>query len=537
MTNKSPFVKIFTKDQNELTFEKLTRFEFVHSEAQDDYSRIELQTLDPNLVDDPNLQEGARLQILFGYIGGLVSKKYTLFVIDSSIDFGAQGIIISLDLGDKFQYAKHTSKKTIRSGTPDEILAQIAKENGLIYNGIDYTGLKIRGSEPVYHKSDSFATAAIDNTKVPVLRKIIIPQANRNDVSIANEVMKSQNGGPWIVTGHEEELIVKNINFNQSPIKIYTYKDEDGELIQFKPDSKNKGNKKESTNINVSSWDSLNKTYYQGLINQSHTNNPLLNQVVEYPNIGSIQGNEEDWEKKVLDNYNFGTSEKGENTLIDSKENINTLTSTKDGDDTNINIKSWVKNPEEIANKQIETSPTNGESPDIGNGKKWKFTELTTKSPSSLKLEKTPFATAATYNTSTISEGFEIVDIKQNQEQITEDTKEENATKALNTRDMKTYVKHKADIIVLGQPDLESGFILGILNVSKKYSGKYYMFSVKHVIDFAGGYLTHISSITNSFGKTPKDSASLLDGRDLGLPLNDSSMNNNDSISYKQIGN
>lgn len=224
MSNLAPFMKIYNKDGNEISFKKLNRFLFVHSEEADDHSTIEVQTLDPSLVDSPDFNEGAKVNLLFGFIGGKKSKKYTMFVIEMKPIFGPSGIILTITLGDKFQYAKQTSKKRILSGEADEVIGGIAKENGLEFKGVEHSGVLVRGKEPSYKKRDSFNTAAVDNTVVPILRKIEIPQASKSDTAVINEIMETQPGGPWVVTGHNDELIVKNRNFHQKVIRTYKYK-------------------------------------------------------------------------------------------------------------------------------------------------------------------------------------------------------------------------------------------------------------------------------------------------------------------------
>jgi len=62
----------------------------------------------------------------------------------------------------------------------------------------------------------------------------------------------------------------------------------------------------------------------------------------------------------------------------------------------------------------------------------------------------------------------------------------------------KSMKDYRATLVVEGDPDYESDTIISMANVSKKDSGNWYVVRAKHVVDYGGGYMVHLSLQKNA---------------------------------------
>lgn len=102
-----------------------------------------------------------------------------------------------------------------------------------------------------------------------------IPQAGKTDAALLKEYLAKQKGG-YILDTRDDEITIRRRNFNQAPIKTYTYGGDKGDIISFKPMSKIRSKKSKAMAVGVAGWDPLNKNTYAGTITGLSDSNPTL---------------------------------------------------------------------------------------------------------------------------------------------------------------------------------------------------------------------------------------------------------------------
>ena len=93
----SIFVRIIKEDSLEI-LEEVVDFKYVHSESAKDESRIIIESEKIDLADDPGLQEGKRLRLIWGYLDQFVSQARLMWIWDIKATFGPKGLRLELIL-------------------------------------------------------------------------------------------------------------------------------------------------------------------------------------------------------------------------------------------------------------------------------------------------------------------------------------------------------------------------------------------------------------------------------------------------------
>lgn len=101
-----------------------------------------------------------------------------------------------------------------------------------------------------------------------------LPQANRTDTQLLNEVGQREKGGPYIAETRDDLLIIKKRNFNQLPYKTYTYGADDGIVLSFSPETKNRSRAGSSTNLSFNGWNPATKEFFSGDANPQNSGDP-----------------------------------------------------------------------------------------------------------------------------------------------------------------------------------------------------------------------------------------------------------------------
>lgn len=460
----APVVKVYTsKDE---IVEKITSFSYKHSEDADEECEIVIESDKVTLPDREEFKEGAKLYVVWGYINGIESVKRVVFVRDIKAKFDKKGIKVTLMCYDKFASTKQNSKQKIHKDTNMEDLAkEIAEENGLEFSGVEFLdGSDIHGlREPAYLKPDGDHEMAVDNTSFPVrvdFRKYdVLPQGNKSDNELLQEVADREPGGPYIVEGRDESLRIKKRNLNQKPIKSYTYGGGNFELIEFVPETKNRKRKSANVNVETAGWIRDLKQFIQHNSNANNVEgeNYLGDEIDGSPRANPIV------EPPVDDIEN-------QDPALDQQPPIVPFALT--------NIQTMYLNTEEIS-----------------------------------ILEPSGYHTAAIDNTAVIVP-YGVIDYNIHDDSV-EDGLDDIKAPGDNKKKNASLEKNPATAIVIGDPKIVSGKIITIINVSAKYSGNYYITEAKHMPLYNTGYLLHLKMVKNATGKTKTPAPDALETKDL----------------------
>lgn len=458
------FIMIFNSRDEEITPHKVTQFRYVHSEKADDASIIVIESMDPNLPDHPDLQENKKLKLSWGYTSGKVSGKRSVYIFDVITSFDEQGVRVELKCYDRLAYLKLTSSDKIHTGNIEDIASGIAEANGLDFEGVKDNDqvfhTDINTEKPSILKEDGLTAIATDNTATTLKHYASLPQANKSDYKVMREVLDKEPGGPYILEGRDDELIIRKRNFNQKPIRTYTYKAEPGYLLKFTPETKNKSHRAGATNIQTSGWNPELKSYILGDIGQVHDKDVVLGENLE-SSYRTFRG----------DTQNVNNTEDLEVYPMDS------------GDDE-----------DDLSNVPNIPEDENMESGKTSDGETWKYYDINTEAPAIQKSDGN--YTVATDNTAVIiNKGLYLKPDLNERHHTVEDNEGDISAEAINRRRELELDKNAATATVLGDPELASGKIIGIFNVSNKFSGNYYITQATHVLSIDGGYVVEMQLV------------------------------------------
>ena len=318
----APFVRVFTtlikrgvnitfdfKSPHEVT-DNIDYFSYKHSEEADDYAQIVIKSQDVTLPDKPEYQENIGWTIIWGYMPtpenpqGLVSAPRKVYIREIEPDYNSDGLTLTIKAYDKASYLKSTSRKAVYSGKDGVTVGDVAKTLA------DVNGLDLEGSFPTKGnlQVDTYAITAgdekfanwyrmnwaknnpkaaqdrtLNNLYIPGLFKVNeeLIQGNQSDWNMLKRQLDKEKNGPFVLEGRDDKLIIKKRNLGKAPIKAYEWKGEDGELLKFRPETKNRSNKAASTQVTVGTFDPEQKIYYEGSASEVTDDNPRLGDVVD----------------------------------------------------------------------------------------------------------------------------------------------------------------------------------------------------------------------------------------------------------------
>lgn len=520
----APFFRVYYNKQE--IKEVGDRFQYVYSEEDDDECSITVRLEKPEDVDKPEFQEKARLQVIWGYIGGK-TKTRIVYIHQAVPEFGKDGIVLNLECSEKAAVLmKSATERTIYK---DEgilgVLMDKANKHGLIatveitgYEGVRLEPIKDTGTATIKEgklefvkrmntekarlgyekmkkdaarprtadeqkklqiagealkkdhdkytkikaevkkdliKQDGIATDAkveqltqlrMGNTDLPDYLSGLgftgdgnLPQAGKSDKQFLDDLGRRTSGGKTIVNSRDDNITLRKRNFNQIPYRSYEYQGRDGELISFKPMTKNKPAKGNSSAMNFSGWTPEKKQFFLG---QSDPTNPAndpalanaLNVIAQDRVISKAGGGKTVVEYHTVDYFNVGIQE------VDPK--FPRIDKT-----FHHSVPGEVKVPVTVDDQitALERAIQNY----VG-GVKDKQKDL--------------------YNSMGIN-----LDSAYNQ--------------ASNLREENELKMNPASMQVWGDPLVEDGIVVTIVHASKKHSGNYYVGKSTHVIDKSSGYM------------------------------------------------
>lgn len=506
----APFARVYHGDK-ELTH-KLSKFVYTMSEDKDDGLEMVFESNDPNMPDDPAFQEHAALSIVWGYINGIQSEKRKVYVREVAPEFTENGVMIKIKASDKLSYLRTGSrlhKNPIDNMTTQDIVNKLAADWGLdridpVYFSDGTIGYQVQdiyglekpdriettvvneGTDNQFQVETAIFGSAQDNARVfgefhATLHEGWLP-GNRSDFENIKDLLDREPSGPYVMEGRDDKIMIKKRRFDVTPFRTFRYKSDD-ELIKFNPESKNRTQKSTSVNINLGFMDRENKTYNEQNITELDDDNARLGNIVD----GSFSN-------QPYKRFSKGTMVTEEGDILGTGYSKRTgLDETHHGERGGVNIfsaQTWLvedkKNPEDaqvILGGGISQTEREGYIGDDGN---WKE-----------EID----------NTSTQFIPYALLDAREFME-IADDAKdgEIGIDRAKNRRSGAALEKNPGSALIIGDPRIMCGMILTFENVSKKFSGNYYVTTIVHDLDFTRGYTCNITIKRNAINRTGNES-------------------------------
>lgn len=554
---QSAFFRVYDSQTNsEITqmFEKLT---YVYDEENDEEIILVMKSLDRNIPDSPYFQPKRELTIIWGFIKGKTTRR-KVYIENPEWKYSGQDTITgTLYCSEKATSLKGASDNTIYKGKSlPQIVQDKANKHGLkasIVLDDNNANLKIvplpgetlneyiyrensakvaaqqqeykrnptklkmdmdrfikeaaeAESDPIVKKerelrekySRDWSDGAPINVEQSVQRDLAIykaslsfkiyknePQANKSDKQFLNGLAKRENNGPYLVETRDDEIILRRRDFKSAPVYQYTYGSPDGELLDFNPETKRKSRKGSSTGMGFSGWNAMEKTFFSGTATGAD-GDPSLAKAME------------------MLKYYKGIQSRGGGSLITGQRAGRQFLPFIDA----YNVASKIDNAGVYTRRVALADVT------VDN----QVTALT-KAIDDFKQAKDD-RRKEMYNALGINPP-------------------DAYNQANNLRRNSELNKNPASARVWGNPMLETGQIITITGVAKKYSGNYYLKRVSHEIDQGSGYFVDMEMVRQGDNiKVNEDYVSSSEmGRQVNTQLPPKSANGDKTISVPIKGN
>lgn len=501
----APVARVFNASGTEV-FERVVAFVYMHSEKASDSCRMTIETGDISLVDHPDLQEGQQLKVVFGYLSENITRSHLVWIWDTQVHFGDNYIRIEIVAYCKAAYMKlNSSKETFNNASLDNVLDKMASDYGLDkkdkvnetgddpfshnYNGQtnnitqfnngqftkvtaarDATAYPLSVHKPgTLRSSQPYIEMALEPLmSIPAIRIIesilnpaeSIPQAGASDAKQVERMVNNSGVPNLLVEGRDADLIIKKRNLLQKAYKSYTYRSEPGYLLEFTPAIRNTEHRKAATGSTTGGWDEIGQKFFTGLVDSTNSGEPILSDFTEVMN------------RKNKDNPEESSPTYSE-TTADGKEISKERSSEKLESG-----KEWLYNQYYGVRDKPEIIDFSG--------------KIKTQVPVDQVRKTFPIGTPQLF-------------AKENLPSV-ETTKKDAAGKAIARQAKAEMEINESTARILGDPELESGKIITIMNVGKKYSGNYYIVSAEHTIGPAG-YIVNLTIFRNGKKKLAEGEA------------------------------
>ncbi len=446
----SPYVEVHTSLGK--VVENVTEFTYNYSQEGDDTCQITLEAAgdDVTLPDKPEFQEGVILKVLWGYIGSEVSKSRTVVIRNTKAHYAENKISLDLLCTNRASLLKHTSSKKVRKGNVKDIADEITKDTGIQVTVV------ASGGQPTFTEG---ALGGGKNRLEEGLRVYPqLPQAGRSDYQLLEHAAENDPAGPLELIGRDNEIIIQRRNLNQKPIRSYTYGDTTGLLMNFTPESKNLSRQSSSMNTSVSGINPSNKTEFEGDVNNLNNPDAKLGAEVDTP------------PRYIKSDGNTALATGSSSKPVTKGSTIKPAGTTKVPN--NAESKNRLPPPELQATVTSSLGQPTFTEGALGGGKN--------------RLEEGKYPP---------------IDYNKTEHSVEDDIADAIA-RAVHDQSMAALKKNPAELEVVGDPLLESGKVITILNVSTKYSGNYYIESCEHTIVFGQPYTCNMKLSKNATGNT-----------------------------------
>jgi len=481
MSAPGVLVRIFNEAQD-LVFERVTRFSYVHSEKVDDNSSIVIETDLVNIVDDPDLQEDKAIILVWGFTGG-VTQKRKVYIWDIIPTFNETGVRLEIKAYCLKAYTKLNSSKDVWNGTNLKgTIDELAESYGLsVQDGVNGVvdesetfeegesatqfGLARQGEMDFEASKFNVERDSTRNVQYKYKEYEALPQSAKSDAKFMDDTVAIEPIDNLVLEGRDDNLIIKRRNLKQLPYKSYQYKGEPGILLEFIPASKNYQMKKNTISSSVSGWIEDEKKYIQGGIGAGQLGNGVLGDTVE-----------------------MSLEQQAVEEVIASEDNPFDRPVTFDGLSVERIVKDDDGNP---ISKIMETEKLDTDD------RKFIYWSKQGTQTSKVVLGKRPHITAALDATGRIhTKGFRVYSKKETIPTV-ETNPKDIAGIGVNRKSGNDLELKDSSAKIIGDPSLVSGKIITILGAGNKYSGNYYVYHVEHTITPEGGYICNVKMYKN----------------------------------------
>ena len=497
--------------KNDLVFDGVTRFSYVHSELVDDASYFTIETADLTLVDHPDLQEGKMLKVVWGYLPEDLTSRQ-VWIWDIVPTFTTQGLRIEITAYCKAAYLKlNSSQKVWEDTSLTDMVDDIAEQYGLTVDqdGIEaqdqsadpakFTHVITGSSSPaILDGKTGKQTVARDNTtfiKDYAFRTYkegeAIPQANKSDRGIIDAMVNQEPVDNMFVSGRDDKLLIQRRNLNQKPFKTYVFKQEPGYLLSFSPATKNSEAEKGAIANISSGWDEEEKAFIQSEVGRPQSGAGVMGDMIELT-FEQLQ------REQVL---------KENDNPFDRPISIAGMAQEEyDGVDA-------AGNPQfkKVFTEKLDSTK-----------KAFIYIKKTGTRPSQVVFngKKGAFASAAIDGVGRIETmGVVIKDPKEYVHSI-EKTPTAIVGTGVNRQSQKELDLHTAEGTMVGDTQLRSSRVISVLGVGKKYSGNYYVTHVRHDITTENGFICTVKAFRTGTNNIGSEITNKVDANDLGLNKN-----------------
>tara|TARA_R110001599_G_scaffold15757_6_gene65426 strand:+ start:24057 stop:25838 length:1782 start_codon:yes stop_codon:yes gene_type:complete len=544
----SPYIKAFLSDGTEVTL-NIVSFEYKYAESKDDICLIELEYDDPSIVDRRGFQEDVEWTVRWGYIGGKTATR-KIYLREINPSFTRKGVKIKIDATCKGSYLKERSEKRVnKNKTLIQVAETIASDNGLnivgpkaLYKtengevfGLVSTTKDIatptsenltvelefaNEDEPAVLNQNSYDRSrelkdititlgeqklAQDNARSQSTHFFIVHadylQGNFSEIGLLEDMASKETGGPVVVETRDDDLIIKKRPLDSPPVRIFKYQRDTRDLLSFKPESKSQSKKKKASNTNVGGWDMDKKKYVERNVTEGSDEQPRLGDEIEgsprkllprrgdeYGYVGNADLRTapgfiiEDQVVNFVEGTDYNTGEAASMLVPEA--------AVDDGDVTNDQIL--------IVGRDYLNAAPGEDLIDI------QYNDVT-------GLDFFIEQTTSIDNTAVILPTGGIIDMHSYIETV-EDLKSDDANQAKNERSNAAMDMNPGTLTAEGDPSIETGQVITVVGVGKKYSGNYYITESKHKIVSNNGYIMTIvckRNAKNSTGNAVGTNASL----------------------------
>lgn len=245
---KSPFYTIYNHDNGRDFTRYVNSFRYEDCVKIDNMLFLDMDiTGSMELIDDPDLQEGATLVFQFGYIGGKVSPQLKARITNCLPTYGVN-VKLNIEAMDMGIVLKKSGKRVNvwEEMTTTEIIRDIATRHGLAMDLLNTT-----------------------------YRWPMQAQGNRNDFDFIRYLVEREEGDMHFYV-RDKTVHLKKIDYGKSSYKTFRYNSNKGDLLSFNPKSEELYKETGSIETEVISIDPITNEPIVAKANDSNTSSKKL---------------------------------------------------------------------------------------------------------------------------------------------------------------------------------------------------------------------------------------------------------------------